>query len=145
MAPAQKKSTESTVPKPLMRAAIRKASQRTTVLIDGEPTAAVCAHYAYEAERSKGLLNLVERMAHTKAGGDISKIVDDLSDYINLVDAARFHEHGAIESRRRRALALSAKKRHHRAAIEKQAEPTLFRFKFSAKYRAQLAKSAVEY
>ena len=142
MAPAQKKST---VPKPLMHAAIRTASQRTTVVISGEPTAEVCAHYAQKAERCNSLLNLVEKMAKAKAGGDISKIVADVGDYINLVDAARFHEHGAIESRRRRALVLSAQKRHHRAAIEKQAEPALFRFKFSRKYRAELAKSAVEY
>ncbi len=141
MAPAQKKN----VPKKLMRAAIRKASQRTTVVISGEPTAKVCAHYAHKAERSNSLLNIVEKMAKVKAGGDISKIVADDGDYINLVDAARFHEHGAIESRRRRALVLSTQKRHHRAAIEKQAEPALFRFKFSDKYRAELAKSAVEY
>ena len=130
MADVQKKST---VPEPLMRAAIIKASERTTVEIGPEPTAEDCAHFAHKAERSNSLLNLVERMAHIKAGGDIIKIVKDAGIYINLVDAARFHEHCAIESRRRRALVLSAKKRHHRAAIEKQAEPALFRFKFSPK------------
>ncbi len=141
MAAVQKKNI---VPASKMLAAIIKASERTSVEIGPEPTAEVCAHYAEKAERCNSLLNIIEKMAKAKAGGDISKIVD-VGDYINLVDAARFHEHGAIESRRRRALVLSAKKRHHRAAIEKQAEPALFRFKFSGKYRAKLAKSAVEY
>ncbi len=142
MATIQKKNT---VPASKMLAAIIKASERTDVQIGPEPSAEVCAHFAHKSERSNDLLNLVEKMANAKAGGDIINIVKDAGIYINLVDAARFHEHGAIESRRRRALVLSTQKRHLRAAIEKQAEPALFRFKFSAKYRAQLAKSAVEY
>ena len=143
MATIQEKN--SIVPASKMLAAVIKASERTDVQIGPEPSAEVCAHFAHKSERSNSLLNLVEKMANAKAGGDIIKIVKDAGIYINLVDAARFHEHGAIESRRRRALVLSAKKRHLRAAIEKQAEPALFRFKFSPKYRAKLAKSAVEY